>query len=208
MSAYGLKTPCSNCPFRTDIRPYIRAERVREILTSNEEFHCHKTIVVDPSDDEDHWGDVVEDEHAQVCAGFLICLEHDDAPNQMMRIAERLGMYDRTKLRMEAPVYRGVNAAINAHKRMAKLMEHTKPTRAPPRTVDGVTFRCYRVGISDYHWIALTDNLGTMRIRMVKENVFVAWSGNPCPANCIGKNFRKFETAASTLIKHVQQTGK
>jgi len=34
----------------------------------------------------------------------LIYLEKRDMPNQMMRIAEQLGMYDRTQLNMEADV--------------------------------------------------------------------------------------------------------
>ena len=31
--AYKLKSPCSNCPFRTDIRPYLRPDRAEEILS-------------------------------------------------------------------------------------------------------------------------------------------------------------------------------
>jgi hypothetical protein len=118
MSAYGLITPCAQCPFRSDIRPYITAARVKEILSSQGEFHCHKTIEVgDAIDDDETWGDVNDDSNAQVCAGFLICLEHDDSPNQMMRIAERLGLYDRRKLRMDAPVYKGADAAMRAHQK-------------------------------------------------------------------------------------------
>src|ERR1041385_6471860 len=120
MAEYGLITPCANCPFRTDIRPYITVARVREILSSQGEFHCHKTIEVgDSANDRDEtWGEVLDDTKAQVCAGFLICLEHDEAPNQMMRIAERLGLYDASKLRMDAPVYRGMDAAIRAHRKV------------------------------------------------------------------------------------------
>lgn len=38
------------------------------------------------------------------CAGALIFLEKRYRPNQLMRISERLGMYDRTKLDMKAKV--------------------------------------------------------------------------------------------------------
>jgi hypothetical protein len=38
------------------------------------------------------------------CAGAMIVLEHEDRPNQIMRIAERLGFYDRTALVMDSPV--------------------------------------------------------------------------------------------------------
>jgi hypothetical protein len=124
--SYGLVTPCANCPFRTDVRPYITVARVRDILSSQGEFHCHKTIEVGAGLDDgldgdtEHWAEVIDDKNAQVCAGFLICLEYDETPNQMMRIAERLGLYDRRKLRMDAPVYQGVEAAVHAHKRKAK----------------------------------------------------------------------------------------
>ena len=116
MASYGLVTPCANCPFRTDIKPFISSARAQEILATEGEFPCHKTIVLGDVDDE---GDteIAEDENAQFCAGFLICREHDDAPNQIMRIAERVGLYDRRKLRMDAPVYKGVAAAVKAHRK-------------------------------------------------------------------------------------------
>lgn len=96
-----MKTPCPHCPFRTDIRGYLRPERMEEIidaLLDGGTFTCHKTTVPDEEDG------MVDGPNAQHCAGALIFLEHQERPNQMMRIAERLGFYDRTKLDMEAPV--------------------------------------------------------------------------------------------------------
>lgn len=46
MADYGLISPCKNCPFRTDIKPFITAARAKDILSSQGEFHCHKTIEV------------------------------------------------------------------------------------------------------------------------------------------------------------------
>ena len=57
------------------------------------EFPCHKTT----REDED--GDLEEGPKSSHCAGALLFSEKNDAPTQMMRICERLGMYDRTKLR-------------------------------------------------------------------------------------------------------------
>lgn len=37
---------------------------------------------------------------------MLILAERDGGPNQMMRICERLGMYDPSKLDTSAPVYK------------------------------------------------------------------------------------------------------
>lgn len=42
--------------------------------------------------------------HDPHCAGALIFLEKRNRPNQMMRIAERTGSYDRRTLDMKAPV--------------------------------------------------------------------------------------------------------
>lgn len=64
------------------------------------EFPCHKTTVYDPE------GDLREVEKSQHCAGALILMERTNTPSQMMRISERVGMYDRRKLDMKAPVYK------------------------------------------------------------------------------------------------------
>lgn len=55
------------------------------------EFPCHLTV---------EYGDETEapihraDEHEKHCAGALIFAEKNGTSTQMMRIAERLGMYD------------------------------------------------------------------------------------------------------------------
>lgn len=61
------------------------------------EFPCHQT-----ADDES--GEYLPTEKSIHCAGALIFNEKRDRPHQMMRIYERLGMYDRTQLNMDAPV--------------------------------------------------------------------------------------------------------
>lgn len=104
MMKYTMRTPCPHCPFRTDIPGYLRGDRMEEIidsLLSGESFTCHETTVDDPDSEE---GEMMDGSNAQHCAGALIFLEHQEQPNQMMRIAERLGMYDRTRLNMNAPV--------------------------------------------------------------------------------------------------------
>lgn len=110
---YNLKKPCANCPFRTDIKPFIRGERAEEIcesiIDSQQSFPCHKTIKHDEE------GDGIIGEKSEHCAGAMILLEKLERPNQMMRIAERLGMYDHTKLQMDAPVYDSAEDMIDAH---------------------------------------------------------------------------------------------
>jgi hypothetical protein len=114
---YGLTSPCSNCPFRSDVPPYLRKARVTEIERSLEqsEFLCHKTV----QHHEDEHGEVWDADTSQSahCAGALILLEKLGRPSQMMRIAERLGMYDASKLDMSAPVYPSFSAMRKAQRR-------------------------------------------------------------------------------------------
>lgn len=102
----NLKKPCKNCPFRTDVIPYLSNERAEEIgmaLMNDNTFSCHKYT--------NSLGHEGEEEH---CAGAMIMLEHCDKPNQWMRISERLGMYDRRKLDMDQPVFKKISSFIKA----------------------------------------------------------------------------------------------
>jgi hypothetical protein len=101
---FDLKRPCSNCPFRTDIVFPLRIEKVAAIVESitlkDQSFPCHKTTSFD--DDGEH----IPSKKEQHCAGALIMLEKTENPNQMMRISERLGLYDATALDHNyVPVY-------------------------------------------------------------------------------------------------------
>ncbi len=110
---FTMTSPCGNCPFRSD-KPFFlaegRAEEITNNLLSGGTFPCHKTVDYDHPDDEDGEGVVTDD--SIHCAGALIMLEKMESPSQMMRIAERLGMYDRTKLKMDAPVYDSADEMI------------------------------------------------------------------------------------------------
>lgn len=110
---FDLRRPCNNCPFRNDITPFIRPERAEEILTSQGDFPCHKTTDIETDDDGETIRSNQDCEHH--CAGFLILLEKEGVPNQMMRISERLGMYDPSILDMDAPVYDSVSECVEAH---------------------------------------------------------------------------------------------
>lgn len=96
---YNLTKPCDNCPFRSDKLFPLRPERAEEIIYNGGQFACHKTA---RSNDD---GDTQITQKSEHCAGLLILLEKNNKPHQMMRIAERFGAYDRTKLDMNAPVY-------------------------------------------------------------------------------------------------------
>jgi hypothetical protein len=104
---YTLPRPCKNCPFRSDIKGYLTKARVRQIIDSitrqQRTFSCHKTNETEENDE--GWSETIETENSHHCAGALIFLERLDQPNQMMRIAERIGLYDRRKLDMDSPVH-------------------------------------------------------------------------------------------------------
>ena len=93
---YDLHKPCHNCPF-TSGGIKLRAARIVEIsqmMLSSQggDFPCHKTT---SHDDE---GDLQATRKSLHCAGALIYAEKQGTATQMMRISERLGMYDHTKL--------------------------------------------------------------------------------------------------------------
>lgn len=91
---FDLKKPCKDCPFVTGslTNTSLPKERIEGIVSDIREgstFTCHKTLYTDKKVPEQH------------CAGALIFLEKEDNPNQLMRIAERIGLYDRRKLEMD-----------------------------------------------------------------------------------------------------------
>lgn len=113
---FDLRAPCANCPFRTDITFYLGTERVagicKSITTGDATFSCHKTTKFD--DD----GHSIAHRGVQHCGGALIFLERLGSPNQMMRIAKRLRFYDRSKLRMDAPVFESPAAMIDHYRNL------------------------------------------------------------------------------------------
>lgn len=119
---FDLKAPCPKCPFRTDVVPFLSAARAREIVAGitdgDATFSCHAHNEFD----EDEQGEcvVIEGDRAQHCAGALIMLERMEQPNQMMRIAERIRLYDRTRLKMDSPVYADGAAMIAAYRKGAR----------------------------------------------------------------------------------------
>lgn len=94
---YTLTEPCDACPFLKGSGFTWRSLCAH----ASGEFACHKACdLVDGRY-------VARNSKTPHCAGALIFLEKQNKPHQMMRICERLGMYDRTKLNITAPVVDG-----------------------------------------------------------------------------------------------------
>jgi hypothetical protein len=98
MNYNGRPEPCAECPFLNTpkMRSAFTLARLRQ-FADNGEFPCHKTA----SESEEGF---VANEKSVACAGMLIFNEKRERPNQMMRVSERLGFYDRSKLNMKANV--------------------------------------------------------------------------------------------------------
>ena len=93
---YKMTKPCDACPFLIGSGFTLASLRKH----ASGEFACHKQCDLS---DEGVYEQKTNGKSAH-CAGALIFLEKQDQPHQMMRIAERLGLYDRTKLDMDAPI--------------------------------------------------------------------------------------------------------
>lgn len=92
---YKMTTPCNACPFLKGSGFTLRSL----IEHASGEFGCHKACDLD-----EETGTYEPHEKTPHCAGALIFLEKRERPHQMMRICERLGLYDASKLNMDAPV--------------------------------------------------------------------------------------------------------
>ena len=87
---YTMTTPCDACPFLTKHAHAYQLKRLKQFASGP--VVCHKTGQI--PDDYDGHGDNDD-------AGYQ---EKPDGSSQMMRIAERLRLYDRTTLNMGADV--------------------------------------------------------------------------------------------------------
>lgn len=88
---FNMKKACKECPFLKGSSTNVTLAKgriegiVHDMLHNDSSFICHKTLDK-PSMEQEH------------CAGALAYLEKRNRPNQMMRIAERIGTYDKDKV--------------------------------------------------------------------------------------------------------------
>jgi hypothetical protein len=117
LAGFALRKPCGDCPFRADKPFHLTPERAKQFaddLANGSGFNCHKTV---------EFGDTEAGEPVQIvrentnwCAGALITLEKSGLSNQQVRIAQRLGAYDPTRLDMDAPVYPSLSAWVASYR--------------------------------------------------------------------------------------------
>jgi hypothetical protein len=119
---FSLKQPCEHCPFRTD-QCFLNGQRAREIAEAvaveNKTFTCHQHLHGEHDDDPE--GDVEYHPSTvdQMCAGAMAFVEKLGVPNQMLQIAERLGLRDPSRLdpASRAAVYDSIEDMAAGHSR-------------------------------------------------------------------------------------------
>lgn len=94
MVNFDLKTPCDQCPFRTDVPSFHlgarRAQGIAETLKGGNTFQCHKT----------------GDHNPQHCAGALIALKKDQGGfSGALAVACAAGWLNWRALDLESPVF-------------------------------------------------------------------------------------------------------
>lgn len=117
---YTMTIPCHTCPFRREGGVRLTTSRVREIAgmmldSQGGEFPCHKSVDYDRDDDHDDGnndGRRISDPTEVHCAGALIFAERQKTATQMMRIMERIGLYDAAKLMANEEVVTSVFGSL------------------------------------------------------------------------------------------------
>lgn len=113
---FDLVGPCKDCPFRNDKahqRGWLgerRAQGIYDGLKEGSTFICHKTLEHSDDDYDEETGEYRPHYSAknQFCAGALILIEKtgDADHSQAIQVAERLGLYDKSKLKIQdSPVF-------------------------------------------------------------------------------------------------------
>jgi len=109
---FALKRPCANCPFRIGQGSLFRfhPDRFAEIIAAVA-FQCHKTV------DYEQWDDpeLRSGDRPQQCAGLMAVLHRAGEMNQIMQVAERLGVLDLSALDPDGLAYRSIKEARAAH---------------------------------------------------------------------------------------------
>jgi hypothetical protein len=116
---FDMKKPCHNCPFLKVGGIRLRKVRARDIAKNSlsdqgKTFTCHLTTVQSEVDDLD----MVDGPNAAHCAGALIFSEKQGKVTQMMRIAERLGIYDPKPIMADKEV---VGSVFDSLKEMVRV---------------------------------------------------------------------------------------
>jgi hypothetical protein len=130
---YDMKKPCECCPFRRGTAMRLTAGRVREVVggmlkSNGGEFPCHRTIDNLTDDHGEDAGYQEKNGKGKHCCGALIFAEKNRTSTQMMRICERIGMYDARALMSDQEV---VDTVFDDYDEAMKHLTSPQPDEIP-----------------------------------------------------------------------------
>lgn len=113
---FDLMRPCVNCPFRRGVGETFQldARRIAEIVAAPA-FQCHKTVDYDGPEDDEGYATTRPGDRPQQCAGLMAVLHRENRLNQIMQVAERLGVLDCSKLDPRGEAYGSLAEVLEAH---------------------------------------------------------------------------------------------
>ena len=117
---FKLKRPCANCPFRKGQGEFFQLAptRLTEIFEAGA-FPCHKTV--DYTEDEETGKEMhLFDRRTNLCSGLMALLWREGRPNQIMRVAMRLGSLNPDELDPDGEAYATFGEARRAHNRRGR----------------------------------------------------------------------------------------
>ena len=134
---FDLRRPCPECPFTTGPRAVrgLHPARVRELAEGarswqGQTFACHKTVDYSRTDEDGHTPGGPREQH---CAGALIFSIAGGYSTQMMRIAERLRLFNPDALLEDPAVVRSVYGSVEEMIRGHEIM--VPPQREEARSI-------------------------------------------------------------------------
>lgn len=100
---YNKTIPCPSCPFLKSGGIRLSKSRAKQIgsmmlSSAGSSFPCHQTTTEEERRAATRSNDFYPRDYHIHCAGALIFAEKNGSATQMMRICERIGMYDAEKL--------------------------------------------------------------------------------------------------------------
>lgn len=99
---WKIKRPCEHCPFRRDVRPFLRNSFARQLTTELRNdmnwFACHETTGATN-------GKRIRAANQSHCIGAAIVLWRDGLVNLSTRLALHLNMITMDDLQRPAPVF-------------------------------------------------------------------------------------------------------
>lgn len=102
---FNVHTPCSSCPFRKNVKPFLTEKRAKEIanniINEGKTFTCHKTLSKR----------IINRSH---CAGAIELIKKEDQPHFALAMARSLGIYKEENYKSPELVYDSAEDFIKA----------------------------------------------------------------------------------------------